>query len=157
MDEHIVVWGGRTVVFEGGFADHNLHDLTFFTHKHNSYATREAIDIINQRHNLFCRETNLPARGSSLQAAAKRFIKEKVYNRVPYQIAAPAYFLYRLIFQLGFLDGKEGFVYHTLQGLWYRFLVGAKVDELEAATADLQDPAAIRSKLSQLTGLAIDP
>ena len=29
MDEHIVVWGGRTVTFNGGFADHNLKDLTF--------------------------------------------------------------------------------------------------------------------------------
>jgi hypothetical protein len=37
-------WGGRIVMFEGGFADHNLHDLTFFIEKHNTYATREAID-----------------------------------------------------------------------------------------------------------------
>ena len=35
MDEHISVAEGRTITLEGGFADHNLHDLTFFTHKHN--------------------------------------------------------------------------------------------------------------------------
>jgi glycosyltransferase involved in cell wall biosynthesis len=157
MDEHIVVWGGRTTVFDGGFTDHNLNDLTFFTHKHNCYATREAIDIINQRRNLFPRDASLPTQASSLQAGVKRFIKEGVYNHLPYQIGAPAYFLYRLIFQLGFLDGREGLVYHGLQGLWYRFLVGAKVAELEAAIADLQDPAAIRSELRRLTGLAIDP
>ncbi|HZF46895.1 MAG TPA: glycosyltransferase family 2 protein, partial [Sphingomonadaceae bacterium] len=39
MDEHMVVWGGRTVTFKGGFADRNENDLTFFTAKHNSYAT----------------------------------------------------------------------------------------------------------------------
>ena len=31
MDEHMVVWGGRTVNFKGGFSDHNLNDLSFFT------------------------------------------------------------------------------------------------------------------------------
>jgi glycosyltransferase involved in cell wall biosynthesis len=42
MDEHIIVDGGRTVHFAGGFADHNLNDLSFFIDKHNKYATREA-------------------------------------------------------------------------------------------------------------------
>src|SRR5258708_6574696 len=157
MDEHMIVWGGRTVTFDGGFVDHNLNDLTFFTDKHNKYATREAIDVINQRRNLFRRDIDLPAQGSSLQAAVKRFFKEKAYNHIPYQMSAPAYFVYRLIFQLGFLDGKEGIVYHGLQGLWYRFLVGAKVQELELAIAGLDDPAEIRAELRRRTGLAIDP
>jgi hypothetical protein len=98
----------------------------------------------------------LAGEGSSRQAAFRRWIKEKVYNRIPYQLSVPAYFLYRLIFQLGFLDGKEGLVYHGLQGLWYRFLVGAKVEELELAIADIEDPELIRAELRRLTGLAID-
>jgi glycosyltransferase involved in cell wall biosynthesis len=157
MDEHIVVWGGGTVTFDGGFADHNLGDLTFFTDKHNKYATREAVDVINSRYKLFSKGAELPAKGGSLQAIVKRFVKERVYNRIPYQVAAPAYFLYRLVFQLGFLDGRPGLVYHGLQGLWYRFLVGAKVDELELAIAGLKDPIEIRAVLCRLTGLAIDP
>lgn len=156
-DEHMIVWGGRTITFEGGFADHNLNDLTYFTNKHNRYATREAIDVIAYRRNLLTRDTALAAQEGSAQAAVKRFVKEKIYNRIPYQISAPAYFLYRLIFQLGFLDGKEGLVYHGLQGLWYRFLVGAKIDELERAIAHLDDPVAMRVELRRLTGLAIDP
>jgi glycosyltransferase involved in cell wall biosynthesis len=156
MDEHMIVWGGRTVTFDGGFCDHNLNDLTFFTDKHNRYATREAIDVINQRRALFSRDVDLTEK-SSRQAAIKRWIKEKLYNRIPYQISVPAYFLFRMILQLGFLDGKQGLVYHGLQGLWYRFLVGAKVDELEAAIAHLDDPAAARAELCRLTGLAVDP
>jgi glycosyltransferase involved in cell wall biosynthesis len=156
MDEHMIVWGGRTVTFDGGFCDHNLNDLTFFTDKHNRYATREAIDVINQRRRLFSRDVDLTEKGSR-QAAIKRWIKERLYNRIPYQISVPAYFLFRMIFQFGFLDGKQGLVYHSLQGLWYRFLVGAKVDELEAAITHLDDPAAARAELRRLTGLAIDP
>jgi glycosyltransferase involved in cell wall biosynthesis len=157
MDEHMILWGGRTVTFEGGFADHNLNDLTFFTDKHNKYATREAIDVINERRQLFRRDVDLVKEQGSRQAAIKRWIKQRLYNRIPYQISAPAYFLYRLIFQLGFLDGKEGLVYHGLQGLWYRFLVGAKVAELEAAIAGIDDPSLIRAELRRLTGLAIEP
>jgi len=157
MDEHMILWGGRTVTFEGGFADHNLNDLTFFTDKHNKYATREAIDVINERRRLFPRDVDLVKEEGSRQAAIKRWIKEKLYNRVPYQISAPAYFVLRIICQLGFLDGKEGLVYHGLQGFWYRFLVGAKVAELEAAIARIEDPAEIRAELRRLTGLAIDP
>jgi glycosyltransferase involved in cell wall biosynthesis len=157
MDEHMILWGGRTVIFEGGFADHNLNDLTFFTDKHNKYATREAIDVINERRHLFRRDVDLVKEQGSRQAAIKRWIKQRLYNRIPYQISAPAYFFYRLIFQLGFLDGKEGLVYHGLQGLWYRFLVGAKVAELEAAIAGLDDAALIRAELRRLTGLAIEP
>ncbi|CAL76054.1 putative Glycosyl transferase, group 2 family protein [Bradyrhizobium sp. ORS 278] len=156
MDEHMLLWGGRTVTFEGGFSDHNLNDLTFFTEKHNKYATREAVDVINQRRRLFPSDTALPAEGSR-QAAIKRWVKETIYNNIPYPISTTAYFLYRMIFQLGFLDGKEGLVYHTLQGFWYRFLVGAKVSEIEAAIRGLKDPAAIRGELRRLTGLAIDP
>lgn len=157
MDEHIILSGGRTVTFDGGFADHNLKDLTFFTDKHNKYATREAIDIINQRHCLFHRDLDLVAEGGSRQAAMTRWVKEKIYNRLPYLISAPAYFLYRLVFRFGFLDGKEGIVYHCLQGLWYRLLVGAKVDQLERALAAIEDPAAMRAEIRRLTGFALDP
>lgn len=152
MDEHVVVWGGRTVTFDGGFADHNLHDLSYFTDKHNKYATREAIEVLNQRLGLFARDEALNARSASFQASFKRWIKERVYNRIPFTASATLYFLYRYIVQLGFLDGRSGLVYHFLQGFWYRFLVGAKVMELERAVAHLHDKAALCAELSRLTG-----
>jgi len=31
----------------------------------------------------------------------------------------------------GFLDGKEGFIWHILQGFWYRMLVDAKIYEIK--------------------------
>lgn len=156
MDEHMVVWGGRTVTFEGGFSDHNLNDLTFFTDKHNKYATREAIDVLNQRLDLFPRDQAVNSESTSLQTALKRFAKERIYNRLPFTFSATAYFLWRYIFQLGFLDGRSGLVYHFLQGYWYRFLVGAKLMELESAIAGMDDKAAIRRELARLTGFKVD-
>ncbi|WP_332748245.1 glycosyltransferase family 2 protein [Hydrogenophaga sp.] len=152
MDEHMVVWGGRTVTFDGGFADHNLNDLSYFTTKHNQYATREAIEVLNQRLGLFARDDALNARSASFQASSKRWVKERLYNRIPFTVSATLYFLWRYVFQLGFLDGRSGLVYHFLQGYWYRFLVGAKVMELERAVAHLRDKAAICAELTRLTG-----
>lgn len=152
MDEHMVVWGGRTITMKGGFADHNLNDITFFTTKHNAYATREALDVLIQRHNLAPRDEALNTKSASAQAAIKRVMKESVYNRLPFTVSALLYFLWRYFFQLGFLDGRSGLVYHFLQGYWYRFLVGAKLLELERATNGLDNNDAIKAKLLVLTG-----
>lgn len=156
MDEHIIVDEGRTVLFGGGFADHNLNDLTFFTDKHNKYAIREAVDVLNQRHGLFARDIEVRSEAASFQAASKRWIKERLYNRIPFPVSSLAYFLYRYLFQLGFLDGSSGLVYHVLQGYWYRFLVGAKVMEYEREIAPyLHDKAEALRILSQRTGLRL--
>jgi glycosyltransferase involved in cell wall biosynthesis len=152
MDEHMVLATGRTTVFDGGFADHNLNDLTFFTDKHNKYATREAIDILSARLDLYVQDRALTQAHGSAQAGRKRSVKDRIYNRLPFQVGPVAYFLYRYIVQLGFLDGKPGLVYHCLQGFWYRFLVDAKVYELEQAIAGLQSREAILAELSRLTG-----
>jgi len=53
MDEHLYLTEGSAVTFKGGFADHNLYDLTSFTEKHNKYASREALDVLNGRLHLF--------------------------------------------------------------------------------------------------------
>lgn len=152
MDEHVVVGAGRIVTFGGGFADHNLNDLSYFTDKHNKYSTREAIEAIGRRRRLFEQRDSGLEHGGSAQARLKRRIKNHVYNKIPYPISATAYFLFRMIFQLGVLDGRAGLVYHGLQGLWYRFLVGAKVAEYEAQLAGIQGKDALLAKLSELTG-----
>ncbi len=155
MDEHMVISGGKTETFKGGFADHNLKDLTFFTDKHNWYANREAVDVINQRLQLFPRDAGVTSENTSLQASAKRFVKENIYNRIPFTLSSLGYFLYRYVLQLGFLDGRSGLIYHFLQGYWYRFLVGAKVMELEQSIKGLSNKEEIRLKLSKLTGLEL--
>lgn len=119
--------------FVGGFADHNLKNLSFFIDKHNGYATREAADVLNQRYDLFPRDGAVNAGSSTRQAGLRRLNKERFYNRIPFPLSSLGYFLFRYIFQLGFLDGREGVIYHGLQAFWYRFLVGAKVLELERA------------------------
>jgi hypothetical protein len=152
MDEHLIVEGGRVITFDGGFSDHNLNDLSYFTEKHNNYATREAIDVLNKKYHLFDMKGNLPATGTSAQAAIKRIIKENIYNNIPLWLGPCGYFLYRYFIQLGVLDGIEGFIYHFLQGFWYRVLVGAKVVEFDRVIAPLPEKQDRLAALSRLTG-----
>jgi hypothetical protein len=63
------------------------------------------------------------------QAGKKRWLKQNVYLRFPLCYRAFLYWLYRYFAKLGFLDGKEGLIYHFLQGFWYRFLVDARLHE----------------------------
>lgn len=132
MDEHIKVEGetARSLVV---FSDINLNSLSWWTTKHNGYASREAIDVLNRTHGLFATEATQAGGG---QARRRRFFKERVYGATPAGLRALLYFLYRYVGRGGFLDGRPGWYFHLMQGLWYRTLVDAKVCEIEARMAD---------------------
>ena len=61
-------------------------------------------------------------------------MKDRVWNRLPLLWRAFGYFLYRYLFRLGFLDGREGLIFHTLQGFWFRFLIDSKIIEKQGAS-----------------------
>lgn len=147
MDEHILV-DGPTVVFDGELIDDNMNSLTWWTEKHNAYACREAVDLLNLKYGFLAQETVADLKGGQ-QAGVKRWIKENIYARLPIGIRAFAYFFYRYIIRFGFLDGKEGTAFHFLQGFWYRYLVDIKIFEVERSMKrdNLSPEAAIRQVL----------
>jgi glycosyltransferase involved in cell wall biosynthesis len=124
MDEHIVVQNARTITLDGDLADENLNDLTWWTHKHTGYAMREVYDIVQSEHEAASHQ-NLHG-----QASFKRFLKNRVYNKLPGGLRGGLYFFYRYVLGRGFLDGKAGFYFHFLQAFWYRAFVDAKLYEL---------------------------
>ena len=129
MDEHIKV-AGPTADFAGEMIDDNLNSLTWWTDKHNRYASREAVDLLNLEYRFMPHDTVASLRGGK-QAGVKRWLKECVYARLPGGFRAFAYFFYRYVLRLGFLDGQAGTAFHFLQGFWYRYLVDAKVVEVK--------------------------
>jgi len=129
MDEHIKV-AGPTTDFRGELIDDNINTLSWWTAKHNSYSSREAVDILNLKYSFMPRDSVASLRTGS-QAGVKRWIKEAVYARLPGGFRAAAYFFYRYVIRLGFLDGQAGTAFHFFQGFWYRYLVDAKVAEVE--------------------------
>lgn len=152
MDEHIELQEGEMIEFVHSFADNNLNNLSWWTQKHIGYAIREAVDLLDVEFDL----TGSAARTNSSQilsqALAKRRKKEK-YARQPLFWRSFAYFVYRYFFRLGFLDGKEGFLWDFLQGWWYRTLVDAKVYEIKKACGD--DKEKIRQHLKEVYDITI--
>ncbi len=128
MDEHIKVEGGITQNLDHDLVDHNLNNLTWWTQKHNNYAIREVIDLLNIKYNFEEKATVTPAFFGT-QEQRTRYLKIK-YAGLPLFTRPFLYFTYRYIFKLGFLDGTKGLIWHVLQGFWYRFLVDAKVYEV---------------------------
>ena len=100
---------------------------------------------------LFDAQSTLATKETTHQAKVKRMLKELVYNRIPFEISSTAYFFYRYVLLLGFLDGRAGFVYHALQGFWYRFLVGAKLRELENAVRNASTKEEMYKEIERLT------
>jgi len=129
MDEHIVIKKGKTIRFKHDLVDDNLNDLTWWTQKHNHYATREAIDNLNTIYN-FQKTNEIKATLFGKQEQSKRQLKN-MYARFPLFLRPFIYFVWRYFFKLGFLDGKRGLIWHFLQGFWYRFLVDSKVYEIK--------------------------
>lgn len=56
------------------------------------------------------------------------------YLTMPLFLRPFLFFFIRYFLQLGFLEGKRGFVWSVLQCFWYRFLVDTKIDEVYRAT-----------------------
>lgn len=130
MDEHMILSEGRAVTFRHDIIDNNQKDLEWWTAKHNWYSSREVLDHQMTSENRTDRSLESSGR-STAQAALKRRIKNSGYYRLPKFMRAHLYFIYRYYFKLGFLDGREGKIFHFLQAYWYRFLVDAKMYQCE--------------------------
>lgn len=119
MDEHIVLKQGRAYLSDILFADNNRESLDFWMSKHIHYAHREADTLIH--------DTASTAH-LHRQLSNKRKIKA-LYARLPLFWRAAGLFFYRYILRLGFLDGREGFLWHFLQGWWYRSIADQFIRE----------------------------
>ncbi len=146
MDEQLEISGGEISEFEHPFADDNLNDINWWTTKHLGYSNREAAELLDVEYNLSGRAADGNLENLSKDARRRRELKLK-YAKQPLFWRSFAYFVYRYFFKLGFLEGKEGFLRHFLQGWWYRTLVDAKIFEIKKACGN--DPALIKSYIEK--------
>lgn len=132
MDEHIVLSQGSVIRFNHDLVDENLNSMHWWVTKHNNYARREAADQLIHQYKLFDQE-KMTSSTSNKQASRKRFLKEKLYAKLPLGVRPALYFLFRFVFQFGLLDGPKGWLFHFMQGFWYRLLVDINLWEFKLA------------------------
>lgn len=125
MDEHTVLSFGESVAAKEKFLHYDFKDLTFFIDKLNWYASREVLDYFDYMEN----KDKFELDDEVISSIRRK--KYGIYYRFPIFIRSWLLFIYFYFFRLGFLDGKEGFVYHYMYQRWYRCLVDAKILEKE--------------------------
>lgn len=130
IDEHLVVFSGKTIAIDGDQTDDNLNDMTWWSHKHVNYASREAVNTLIMEYNLKDQKEEVQPKFFGTDAERKRWLKMK-YAKTPLFVRPFINFFIRYILKAGFLDGKRGFIWHFFQGFWYRMLVDAKIYELK--------------------------
>lgn len=124
-DAHSVISHGSVVSARNRFLHYDFKDLGSYIRRYDWYATREMLDYIDFKN------------GASTQIncgeaiARNRRNKFGLYYRAPRFLRAQLWFIYNYIFRFGFLDGKEGYLYHYFECYWYRMLVDAKIYEQE--------------------------
>lgn len=130
MDHRFVV-DGKTEIWKTGYLkEENLKEnkISFWIDKHNRYSDLTAREEVERRKQLRNQTIKPNFFGSPDQRTA--FLK-KIWWNIPLFVRPFIYFFHRYFIQLGFLDGKEGLIFHFLQALWFRFVVDVKIYEIE--------------------------
>lgn len=129
MDHRFVVPGDTQVWKRGYLVEENLkeNDISFWIAKHNKYSTLQAIEEVERKEGMRSRTVQPKLFGNPDQRVA--FLKNLWWN-MPLFIRPMLYFTWRYFFQFGFLDGKQGFIFHYLQAFWYRLLIDIKINEI---------------------------
>ena len=135
MDERMILTEGKAITFKGRFVDHNLNSLAWWTQKHNNYSNRELAVEAMRMYGLASDDEKLKGRNQ----------KKGMYYRLPPYFRAGLYFFVRYILLAGFLDGKAGFTWATLQAYWYRFLIDAKLSEMKRVLGKNPSHAQVRT------------
>lgn len=127
LDHHFRVQGdvGR---LEHDIIEENLKEdsIDFWIQKHLRYAELLALEEA-RRQNGIAPTTVQPALFGNPDERAEW--QKRTWARLPRFVRAPAYFLWRYVFLLGFLDGKQGFAFHFLHAFWFRMVTDLKIDE----------------------------
>lgn len=127
-DQHFLVDGSLKKVAKADIVDTVTDNLAAFIHSHNRWSTLEAQEIYSGE---ATGDIQSAVHGNPIEQ--RRWLKSHVFGKSPLLLRGFLYFGYRYFLRLGFLDGREGLIFHFLQGLWFRFLIDAKLYELKAA------------------------
>jgi len=126
-DQHYIV-NGRTAILKGDIVNTVTADIKTLIAKYK--VGLEAREILyNDK-----RVLNIKLNGTPIEKI--NWLRYKIYYRTPLFIRPVLYFFYRYLLRLGFLDGKEGLLFHFYQGFWFRFLIDMKIFGLKCLKND---------------------
>ena len=128
VDHHFRV-KGKVAKLQNDLVEDNRNeaDIRIWIEKHNRYAVLQAREEISRTIN---GNGRLSIRALFGTPDERVLWRKRVWSKLPLYVRPALYFFYRYILRLGFLDGKQGFIFHFMQAFWYRLLVDINRDEL---------------------------
>jgi len=128
MDHRFIVTGNTAIWKKGHILEENLkeNEIRFWIDKHNRYSDLVANEEIERMENLRKQTIKPKLFGDPDQRTA---CLKSMWWKLPRFFRPFIYFTYRMTFQLGFLDGRTGILFHFLQGFWFRLIVDVKIAE----------------------------
>lgn len=109
-------------------ANENESRISFFIEKHAKFASELAAEELERRTGL-----QYLVKPSLFGNADQRTLWLKtLWLRFPLYTRPFLLFFYRYFLRLGFLDGKEGFIFYFMQSFWFRLMVDIRIDEMLA-------------------------
>lgn len=127
-DQHFLV-NGRVARLHGDLIDVLAPELDTWTVRHLRWAAAEA----SEQSRSSGRTGQLAGNWKSSPISRRRWLRNRVFGRLPLFLRAYLYFFYRYVLRLGFLDGTEGLIFHFLHACWFRFYTDAKIWEASRA------------------------
>jgi glycosyltransferase involved in cell wall biosynthesis len=129
MDHRFIVEGKTIIWKDAVLIEENLkeNDISFWINKHNRYSDLLAEEEVERIKKLRNQTINPKILGSPDQRIA--WFKSIWWN-LPIYWRPLIYFFYRFIFRLGFLESKQGRLFHFLQAFWFRIIVDVKIEEI---------------------------
>jgi len=121
-DEYAVPIEGKVEKLKNEFIDVKDEGLLEWSRKHINVADRERkwVLLVDEQDQKIVLDKQKDKRS-----------KRSFYYKMPLFFRVFVYWGYRYFIKLGFLDGIDGFIFHFLQGFWYRFLIDAMIFEAQ--------------------------
>jgi exosortase/archaeosortase family protein len=129
MDHRFIVSGNTEIWKDGYILEENLkeNNISFWIEKHNRYSDLVAQEEVERMLLLRSQTVKPHFWGSPDERTA--WLKQ-IWWRLPRYVRPMLYFIYRMFFQRGILDGRTGVIFHFLQAFWFRLIVDVKIDEI---------------------------
>jgi glycosyltransferase involved in cell wall biosynthesis len=129
MDHRFIVPGNLKIWKDGIILEENLkeNNISFWIDKHNRYSDLIAQEEVERIMRIRAQTLKPRFWGSPDERTAWR---KQLWWKLPRYARPMIYFIQRIVFQLGILDGRTGIIFHFLQGFWFRLIVDIKIDEI---------------------------
>ncbi len=136
INEHVVVEGSIGEL-KHDFIDENHKGIHAWIEKHNRYSDFEALELLRHEERIRKGKIDTYARFFGTPPQRKRWIREHLWNRFMHPLIKPwLYFFYRYIIKLGFLDGKEGYMFFMMHAFVMVLPTSVKYYELKKEEED---------------------